>query len=850
MPEAEDDTIVLKGGELDERRPLLKRSFNFYYNFTLPRRQKIEVDDHKSYEKLEYGVEGGELFPVFSSTPMDLRDFGLGVAMYFQTLQILCATCFLCGLFMIQAISFYKSEKYSKGQPEVKGLLKGSAVCTEKHWVCVNGNCTETRIANMCHMGEMQAKLDLSMSLFLFVGLGMLAYLQNKVSAELDESVQTAQDYAVVVDDPDRDDTDPDAWQEFFSQFGHVTFVTVAKDNGDLLKLLVEKRAIENELKMESPADIEERRKEKPKGWHNTRNIIIKLGAFGIPNIPKLEKKLAKVNEDIAKEVSEKGSGYKAFKVFVIFETEQAQRRCLLALTRGSIAAAFDWKEGMEPGHLWKGENVLDVKEAPEPSEIRWEDMHVTFNIRATQQSKTFGIALLFIIISVVVAKQIQMAAGPPVAALWITVTNITIPITLRKLTFDVEDHVSLNSQQMSLYFKLAFFRWCNSAIVIWVITPFENTLNLKTLTQVQAVLMADAVTTPLVRALNPMDAVNKLFISKFSWTQEKMNTYFLGTPWYPAERYADMTKTFFLSLFWNALYPQGMFITALAYAICYTLDKYCLLRSWSTPAQLDDDLTKKSRAYLAFALYAHVVMTMIFYSGWPFDNTCPKIPHRHLSREVFRVAQSALNVTSDYVYEECNQNPGSHIATLLAGGSTEQDYMYGHQKHALHLYATVVMFMTVVLIGVFFGKTLVETVLGLFYGSYSAETTAQKKPFSKEKNMQAYVPEMRHPKLMYPLVATSLAGIDTDFCSFEDDGRDGLYEAQCINSKYDFPDLDPPVRDALFSVAKHYPPPEGFADEGGDDEEGMAPDKQWKLPKGPNKGGYKKVASTDESNV
>jgi len=269
------------------------------------------------------------------------------------------------------------------------------------------------------------------------------------------------------------------------------------------------------------------------------------------------------------------------------------------------------------------------------------------------------------------------------------------------------------------------------------------------------------------------------------------------------------------------------------------------LLRSWQTPAQLDDDLTKKSRAYLAFALYAHVVMTMIFYSGWPFDNTCPKIPHKHLSREVFKVAQSALNVTADYVYEECDQNPAAHIGTLLAGGSTEQSYMYGHQKHALHLYATVVMFMSVVLIGVFFGKTIVESVLGMFYGSYSAETTAQKKPFSKEKNVHAYIPEMRHANLTYPIVCTSLEGIDTDYCSFEDDGREGLYEAQCVNSKADFPDLSPTKRESLFSKAKYYPAPDDFADDGDDDAEGMAPEKQWKLPSKPK---YKKVDQDESS--
>ena len=35
-----------------------------------------------------------------------------------------------------------------------------------------------------------------------------------QVSAELDESVQTAQDYAIVVDDPGEDDLDPDEVSE------------------------------------------------------------------------------------------------------------------------------------------------------------------------------------------------------------------------------------------------------------------------------------------------------------------------------------------------------------------------------------------------------------------------------------------------------------------------------------------------------------------------------------------------------------------------------------------------------------------------------------------------------------
>jgi hypothetical protein len=359
-------------------------------------------------------------------------------------------------------------------------------------------------------------------------------------------------------------------------------------------------------------------------------------------------------------------------------------------------------------------------------------------------------------------------------------------------------------------------------------------------MTQVQAVLMADAVTTPLIRALNPMDAVQKLLISRYSWTQEKMNSYFLGTPWFPAERYADMTKTLFLSLFWSALYPQGLFITALAYAICYTLDKYCLLRSWSTPSALDDDLTKKSRAYIAFALYAHVVMTMVFYSGWPFDNTCPVIPHQHLPKEVFKVARETLNVTHDYVYEECAQNPMGHFGTILAGGDATQAYMYGHQKHAIKMYSTIVMFMTVFLIGVFFGKTIIESIYGMFYGSYSAETDATDIHFTSVDDIQAYIPEMRDPSLPFPIICTAVSTYKDTYNSFEDEGRAGLFDECCVNSKKEWDwfnegeGLSNDKRDSLFSKVKYYAPPEGYEDTGEkvERESDLDKMKKWKLKK------------------
>ena len=82
----------------------------------------------------------------------------------------------------------------------------------------------------------------MAMLIFLVIGLFFLAKVQNKIVEEADEAEQTAQDYSILVQDPDADATNPDEWQQFFSQFGHVSYVTVAIDNGDLVHKLADRR--------------------------------------------------------------------------------------------------------------------------------------------------------------------------------------------------------------------------------------------------------------------------------------------------------------------------------------------------------------------------------------------------------------------------------------------------------------------------------------------------------------------------------------------------------------------------------------------------------------------------------
>jgi hypothetical protein len=76
-------------------------------------------------------------------------------------------------------------------------LLRGSAVCTRHDIVCLDKHCESIGQTNLCHMGQVQAGFDFTMTIILLLLIAVVSVVQNNVSASLDESIQTAQDYSV-----------------------------------------------------------------------------------------------------------------------------------------------------------------------------------------------------------------------------------------------------------------------------------------------------------------------------------------------------------------------------------------------------------------------------------------------------------------------------------------------------------------------------------------------------------------------------------------------------------------------------------------------------------------------------
>ena len=81
-------------------------------------------------------------------------------------------------------------------------------------------------------------------------------------------------------------------------QWGHVTYVTIALNNGKLLKLLSEKRVLERLISMECPVDIERR-------INRQRQLLpplmLRLRRYFMPNLRKLDVKLRNLEGKVSK---------------------------------------------------------------------------------------------------------------------------------------------------------------------------------------------------------------------------------------------------------------------------------------------------------------------------------------------------------------------------------------------------------------------------------------------------------------------------------------------------------------------------------------------------------------------
>jgi hypothetical protein len=177
---------------------------------------------------------------------------------------------------------------------------------------------------------------------------------------------------------------------------------------------------------------------------------------------------------------------YDACRVFVVFESETAQRLCLKELTAGLIPSLFDIQT-VKDEYLFRGSNQLIVGEAPEPHDVCWENLGMTTGIQLVLQKLFcfFYLTCLNVVCAMLVFHSFVSYPSMVTTVLIASIDEYTPPV-IRLIVDATEIHDRYSDRQLSIMTQMYLFLIVNSAVVIYMITPVMDTLSYANIQQVR----------------------------------------------------------------------------------------------------------------------------------------------------------------------------------------------------------------------------------------------------------------------------------------------------------------------------------------------------------------------------
>lgn len=815
--------------------------------------------------RAEFGErdEKTKLYSFHKTPERELGDFGLGVGIYFWTLRVLAIICLIAGFISIPNMIYFNSSDYDgSGRSSVPFGLELGAICTDTEWVpcptCEESNWTFPRyksirryataindenlvfvLKNNCNITLHEAICAFAAMIFVVVSFIIMSIVSRRREVRLDEYQQTASDYSIEVSNPPENAVDPDEWKIFFSQFegAQVVAITVALDNEELIRTLVKRRKVLRSIKALLKDGVKFNSDNMDEMISQCVDVPSWKKYLCFASDAKSKYETVKALEAKAEELSKRNKCVNS--IFCTFQTEQQQRDVLEKLSTSGYERTCG-SNSIQDAFKFRGEHVLSVTEAKEPSAVLWENLDTKTFTLIVQVFAAFVLVFGFIFFG---AFLIYLA-GNEGSALWTTVTitaiNQIVP-RLCKFITSFEAHKANGSYEASLYVKMTVFKWINTAIITSLLHPFVATIDsgLETLTKtVKSIFIAELVTNPSLLLLDIWGQIQRHYLGPRANSQEQMNLRFRGAKFSLALRYTELTKILFLTFFYSALYPGGFFFAAASLTINYFVDKFCLLRTYGKFPVMGNAIAQFSRSYLfpaAFAAYA--VMLAYNYTGWPYDNLCKtdeNISAEYLSVETISISgepfmeeQVSLS-NDDKTYQYCLQdmiysNDGLKFPPI----PSYQDivWMTNSQEEASKLLGWTSVGILALTGIVFLRKLYVQTIRKFFIDTYrptgqvcshkyqkisyflqvlSFLLQASTERFLDLKDHYGYIPSVEDPAFEFPLLACSITDIDEAFLSWSDPSIEYPYDKH--NLIFDIPSL---VKDddQNFSVMKTWTP-------------------------------------------
>ena len=217
------------------------------------------------------------------------------------------------------------------------------------------------------------------------------------------------------------------------------------------------------------------------------------------------------------------------------------------------------------------------------------------------------------------------------------------------------------------------------------------------------------------------------------------------------------------------------------------------------------------------------VIISAYQFAGFPYDNVCDtqiKAAPTYIGNFTIQIGSGTKNFETIYVergasaYKFCNMDQMWSLdpstfppSTSMQNAADTDEWMTDTQGNIVNLIGYYGLGLIIVVGGTKALSAIFTKFKGLFFGLYEDNGFLKEEtPFSKiEGDSGAYVPQIRDPDFIFPLIAVDVKDIPQKYIGWQ--GEEGDHEF--FNLMNDIPEeVSKTDRDNLISIVKYYPPP------------------------------------------
>jgi hypothetical protein len=731
------------------------------------------------------------LYPVVHSGFETYAQFGVGIGIYFAQLVILIIVSFICGMIMIQAMVDYRHQKIedipynlsrtfnSPYLPDHSNILSISASCTYVN-VTATINCPNDQLQCIqvyspnCELPYSAAAADLAMCVIFAIAILFSRFVERNIETRLDDAVQTATDYSVIVENPPANEDNPMTWYTYFSKYGDVQYITILRQNANIIELLEQKYFVKKsiqslkqrlmtpisdttsshtptvdqiqhyELKIQHlekklahiESHIENAIDDSASHFHlpfhsgkssnNNDNENNNIAAEAIPN----PQTVPLISSSLSDKTSSKGhiylphipllhnERYPVCKVFVTFEKEFDQKRCLNALERPDIEAYLNITNRDNEDCLING-TILNVKEPLEPDNIIWKYLispKLQHNYRMMSFVFIFYIGFLVIMFYLL---DILRKFNVYIYAIVIGLVDSSLPTVFDYLA-EWTCPLSESSKQNLLQILLFVARLFISRVIPYTQVQWNQVLTSPFLYQILVVQATACFVSTLIDLSDIVPIFWRQILAPLvsSSQEEYLVMWMQSADWSIASKYTDISKVLFVSLFYALLTPISIFMMMASFFFIFFADNYLLLRRWKVPSMLDSKIASRLRQQAVFSIAVHMYVTIRFIYSWPMDGV-------YWNGEEFEVVNKYPAYQFSYLHAERWQSEG--------------------QKSVIYQYRACLYFTLAAAIYLIVVEPCYLIFHELFFKVLPSEGECSDSPFSLLQGVDIYFPTAKH---------------------------------------------------------------------------------------------------------